>query len=274
MKNESCKLFKAAQLEEILIFKADYHRFSFKKHWHEHFALGVMDQGCQRFFCEGEDYCAQPGNLIVVNPGDVHDGKSADGKPYHYRILFLPLDLLKKISAEVVVKDGQFRLSGNVVNDKPLADQLHSLFWLLEDEKSEDIQVQSLFYSLLANLIKRHGSGLSLKESSEREVPKAISIGCEFINDMASESITLDDIAETAGMSRYHFLRVFNKVMGITPYVYLLQRRLHLAKDIMRKGTSLADVALDTGFTDQSHFTRAFKNSFGITPGQYQKAVL
>ncbi len=90
---------------------------------------------------------------------------------------------------------------------------------------------------------------------------------------MASENISLDDIVRTAGLSRFHFLRLFKATTGFPPHAYLVQQRIALAKSAIENGSSLTDAAILSGFSDQSHLTRRFKAIHGITPGQYKKAV-
>ena len=93
-----------------------------------------------------------------------------------------------------------------------------------------------------------------------------------YIIQHMGDSITVDDLADLLGCSKFHFLREFKKMMSITPYQYLLSRRMEQARMLLSSpDSSIAAVGLDLGFNDQSHFTRAFKNQFGLTPGQFQK---
>jgi AraC-like DNA-binding protein len=85
--------------------------------------------------------------------------------------------------------------------------------------------------------------------------------------------VSLAELAESSGMSRFQLLRGFAREVGTTPHAYLVQRRVCLARRFLATGESLADAALLAGFADQSHMTRAFLRQFGITPGRYQAAV-
>ena len=84
---------------------------------------------------------------------------------------------------------------------------------------------------------------------------------------------TLAVLAQTAGLSRYQFLRGFARATGLTPHAYLMQRRLHRARQLIARGARLAEAAAVSGFADQSHMTRLFVRSFGMGPGTYAKAV-
>jgi len=160
-----------------------------------------------------------------------------------------------------------------VIDDSSLARQLSRVFSLVEQQEVELLEIQSLFYSLLTDLLQHYGTAASHGSVGKSDIPGSIDRACQFINDMAVECISLDDIAREAGLSRYHFLRVFNSAQGMTPHAYLLQRRLQLAREAIRQGTAIGDAAISSSFADQSHFTRRFKAAYGITPRQFQKAV-
>ncbi|WP_231753044.1 helix-turn-helix transcriptional regulator [Burkholderia sp. TSV86] len=82
-----------------------------------------------------------------------------------------------------------------------------------------------------------------------------------------SETVTLDDVAQAAGLSPFHAARLFARVTGMPPHAWRTQLRLQRALAPLRAGASVADVAAACGFFDQSHFTRHFKRMFGCRPG-------
>ncbi len=93
-----------------------------------------------------------------------------------------------------------------------------------------------------------------------------------YIAEHIGSPISVDDLADVLRCSKFYFLREFKKLVGITPYQYLMNKRLEQAKVLLSSPQSnIASVGLELGFNDQSHFTRAFKNQFGMTPRQYQK---
>jgi AraC-like DNA-binding protein len=269
---ETATLYRTEKLDDIFVFQAKYHRFQFCRHSHEDFALGVMFQGTQKLHCRGECFYAGPGSLITVNADEVHDGMSADGEVYTYKIIYIPAILLQEIGSGQEFWKGKPYFHQPVTQDIEIAQRLRWFFRNLDDEKSDQLEIQSTFYSLVSTLLGRHGSGGNFFRDDSK-IPDAVNRACIFINDMVRHNITLDDIATAAGLSRYHFLRIFHSSCGTTPYSYLLQRRLQLARESLRAGSLIADVAVDTGFFDQSHFSRRFKSAFGITPRQYQRAV-
>jgi len=91
----------------------------------------------------------------------------------------------------------------------------------------------------------------------------------EYMEDNLSRALSLREIASASGYSRFHFLRLFKRVVGQTPHAFLMGRRVVRAQGLLRQGRSLADVAYQTGFADQAHLNRRFKQIAGVTPGEF-----
>jgi AraC-like DNA-binding protein len=93
------------------------------------------------------------------------------------------------------------------------------------------------------------------------------------MEDCFAEGLTLNQLAQHVGLSPYYFLRVFRAEVGMPPYAYLESVRIRHAQHMIKTGKSLAEVALEVGFSSQSHMTRLFKKIIGTTPGQYAQQV-
>lgn len=95
----------------------------------------------------------------------------------------------------------------------------------------------------------------------------------DYIDRHMDERLTLDRLAREAHLSKYHFARIFRDETGVPPATYVRDARLRRAKELLDADTdrTLADIALDTGFYDQSHFTRNFKQAEGRTPGRFRE---
>ena len=92
-----------------------------------------------------------------------------------------------------------------------------------------------------------------------------------LLADHYADKITLGELAMSAGLSKYHFLRLFRRRIGLTPRQYQQQLRIDGAKQALQSGESPSQVALAFGFVDQSHFTRAFRQSTGQTPARFAR---
>lgn len=87
------------------------------------------------------------------------------------------------------------------------------------------------------------------------------------------DQLTLRDIESASGYSVYQIIRAFRRRVGTTPHAYLMRMRVEYAANRLAQGDSIAGVAAEAGFADQSHMTRHFKRVFGTTPKQYIRAT-
>jgi transcriptional regulator GlxA family with amidase domain len=101
--------------------------------------------------------------------------------------------------------------------------------------------------------------------------PRAKGRVLEYIVTHLNENITNDALAEVAGLSVCHFARMFKQTVGVSPHRYVLQCRIEWARELLA-GTDmpLSEIAIVTGFSDQSHYTRWFRQIIGVTPGSYR----
>ena len=132
--------------------------------------------------------------------------------------------------------------------------------------------VDSLSCQLSVHILRRHAHVLfrdsgrvdGLSFGQERAIR-------EFIHEHLQENMSLDDLAGSVGLSRYHFARRFRQSTGTTPHEFVLQQRIDRAKTLLhRTNTALLDIASVCGFADQSHMTREFRKRVNVTPGRYR----
>ncbi|MER8376024.1 AraC family transcriptional regulator [Mesorhizobium sp. M1409] len=92
-----------------------------------------------------------------------------------------------------------------------------------------------------------------------------------FIEENLSLTIRIEQLAELVRLSISHFSRAFRLTFGQPPYGYILLRRMSYAKELMiGTSTSLSQIALDCGMTDQAHFCKVFKKTFGTSPNRWR----
>ena len=134
------------------------------------------------------------------------------------------------------------------------------------------LMVDALSSQLAVHILRRHAhvlfhepagtGGLSFRQ--DRTVR-------DYIQQHLDRSISLDDLAGTIGLSRYHFARRFRATVGTPPHEFVLQQRVRRAATLLeRTDTPLLDIACRCGFADQSHMTREFKKRVGTTPGRFR----
>jgi AraC family transcriptional regulator len=108
---------------------------------------------------------------------------------------------------------------------------------------------------------------------SPRDRARAVAAALH-LDDHAAESIDLDTISTEADLSPFHFLRIFARVVGVTPHQYLIRARLRRSARLLAAGgRSITDIALDVGFADLSHFVRTFRRAAGVSPRAFRRAA-
>ena len=102
--------------------------------------------------------------------------------------------------------------------------------------------------------------------------PAAVRRATKFIEANLGQRLDLPQIAAVGGLSPFHFGRLFKHATGRSPHQYLLDRRILAAKEMLRsKRPSVAEIASELGFYDQSHFSQVFKRKTGMTPRQFSE---
>lgn len=267
---DDIRIIRPEQLPAVELLTGRIHDHAYRPHAHEEYAIGVVEAGVQRYREPGGTYPAPAGTLYTLNPGDVHAGEAATEAGYHYRLAYVPENLLHSY---LEIEPGAFpshpHFRQRLTQDPALAREFHRVLASLTDPATCRVKAESELVLTLRALFHRHG------ELVPKELPDAgahaIRRVKEYIKQRAAEPIPLTEMAEQAGLSRYHFIRVFKKHTGLAPHAYLTQVRVFQAKAAIESGLPLADAALASGFADQSHMTRSFKAIFGITPGKVQK---
>jgi len=125
------------------------------------------------------------------------------------------------------------------------------------------IRLLNSYSSLAVNLFR---SSRASKGLDARRMQRTI----DYINANLTKEITVEELAATASLSRFHFSRMFKIATGQSPSRFIGRLRLELSKSLLISGRSIADVASDCGFSSESNFVRSFRRSMGITPGQYR----
>ena len=101
--------------------------------------------------------------------------------------------------------------------------------------------------------------------------PRALRRVREHIEAHLEETISIQVLADIAGLSMFHFARAFKQSEGMTPHEYLVQCRVRRAKDLLAEtDLPLSEIALASGFSDQSHCARRFREHVGVTPSSYR----
>jgi transcriptional regulator GlxA family with amidase domain len=113
-----------------------------------------------------------------------------------------------------------------------------------------------------------------MRARTARLPPRAVRRAIEYMQANLAESVRLEDIAGAAGQSVFHFSRTFRHATGLAPHRYLIEARIVRVKTLLlESGQSLAAIAEEAGFSDQSHMSKVFRRLAGTTPKQFRDGV-
>jgi len=159
-------------------------------------------------------------------------------------------------------------------NDTALLQSCQTLFNQSRSEPSDHLALQERTVSIMADLLIRYGvRPLSSQQYRSGLSPTITNKIIDYIYANVDKRITLDELATIAGISLFHFVRMFKVSTGETPHQKVMDIRIKVATDLLIKGLPQSEVAMGCGFVDQSHFSRSFKKHHGITPKQFIQAV-
>ncbi len=244
----------------------------FPRHTHDDFGIGLVVDGGQRSASGRGQVEAGPGNVITVNPGEVHDGTPIRGEPREWHMFYLSPSLIDEIGAGLDVGSATaVEFHHPVMADRQAARTFGAAWQTLVGGGPSPPSPLAAEETLLTCL---HGC-LGRRQHSDGTPgnPSRIARLRSMIDDDVLGDHSLQRLAEEAGLSRFQTLRAFARATGFTPHAYLLERRTQLARRLILGGNPLADAAAASGFSDQSHMTRAFRKRYGLTPAAAQSAA-
>lgn len=239
---------------------------NFPIHFHDYYTIGFVNSGEMKLKHRNNNYIASEKSLILLAPNETHSCSDNNGQPIDFSSVNIGIDAMGDAVFEVTGEEGLPYFNLPVQNNISLLPYLKELHKVIANGE-KGFKKEELFLISIAHLLDEHSSlnPITFKESKPSEINKVLT----YIDSNYGSNITLDNLSSLICLSKYHFLRSFTKEVGITPYKYLETIRINKAKILLKQGVNPAQVALETGFTDQSHLNNLFKKLIGITPKQY-----
>lgn len=264
MKDES-RCFTLELAGRIDVLHARYSGRAFTPHWHEEFAVGLVSEGVEQFWYRGATHRAVPGELILLNAGEVHTGESADERGFGFQMLYVPETTFREACDNSGSIQSGLNFKAPVFQNGIVQKRLSAAHRSIARHQT-GLEAESLLLEGLTSLLQ-HASSWSPREDTP-SIPASLLQTRDYIQAHLFEEVSLERLAAVAGLSKFHLLRLFRRRFGLPPHAYQLQERVLRAK-MMLRSVAPGDVAAAIGFTDQSHFNRVFRSLVGTTPGRY-----
>lgn len=242
----------------------------FPNHFHEYYVIGFVEDGERFLSCKNREYTIKKGNIVLFNPGDNHACVQSDDGTLDYRGINITKEVMLDLAEEVTGRRELPGFSENVIFNEEVICCLHPLHEMIMKGSCEFGKEENLLL-LISLLIGRYSQPF---ESCTPECREEIEKACAFMEQHFADRIYLDQICRHVGLSRSTLLRAFTKSKGVTPYSYLENIRIGEAKKLLELGVPPIEAAMQTGFSDQSHFSNYFNRFIGLAPGLYRDIFL
>lgn len=242
---------------------------------HDHYEILIPLSEFSSLYIERKRIVCQPGNLLVINPGQKHGTSKSLRKVSFVSVFFDRVymdDLIRRITGEVQP------FPNYIQNMRQEFQNLISLTIeeFRESKAGRDVLLEALSEIMAVYLIRTYHQPIySPRHDLDKKMPEyqaRFTDVISYMHEHLGEKITIDQLAAVALMNRYHFIRSFRSAFGSSPYDYLTSLRINQAKHLL--GTTLisaSEIGVRCGFFSASRFSAAFRMVTGMTPTRYRQ---
>lgn len=252
---------------------------SYDEHWHNALEVIMPVENHYQVVIKGTTYTIQPGELLIIPPNELH---RLIAPKSGIRFIFLfDISLISKIKGYSSIQTIYAHPLHICKDNFPYVyEDIYQCFVQIRNEyfnKTEfaDLTIYSLLIQILVKLGYNHVNSFNDEnpgrmESQKKYVKKFTEL-MDYIDEHYMEDLTLENIADEIGFSKFHFSRLFKQYTNFTFCDYLTHRRIKAAQALLcNEELSITEIALQSGFSSISTFNRIFKQETGCTPSEYR----
>ena len=238
---------------------------------HERYAIAAVLAGSFEYRSPLGSALMTPGSLMLGNSGQRFECGHAHGEGDRCVSFWYASDLFEQIASDAGLRRAA---AGFAVARVPPLRELSALVTsaAVGIARPDQTAWEELSIRLAAHALRLSARVSFAPSGSPPNAEAHVTRAVRTIDRYPASQWALSSLADAAGLSRYHFLRTFDRITGVTPHQYVLRARLReAALRLVRESGSVLDIALDCGFGDVSNFNRAFRNEFGVSPRAYRR---
>lgn len=259
----------------------DINGLLFSNHWHPHLELLYFVEGNAIIECNSEPIRTKPGDLIVVNSNDLHQGTCISNNLKYYCII-LDTSILHSQSPDACDTKYITPISQNYILFKNIIQNNQEICTNIEKIISElqsrnfgfELATKSYLYKLLVLLLRNHLDKILTEEefSRRRKNLERFNPIFKYIETNFNEKIYVEDLANRINLSVFHFSRLFKNITDKTPNEYINYIRINKAESMLKySNMNVSEVAMSCGFSDINYFSRLFKKTKHVSPSSLIK---
>lgn len=268
--------FEVFHYRDSIPVEVDFHNHDF----HE---IYLFISGSVTYVIEGKSYKLHPNDIIIINNKELHKAFIEDGIPYERIVIWVNPLYIKNLCSDSTNLLAAFDSSSvNKLNLlRPGSDITANIFGIAEKlgiacsspDYGSDLLKKAYIVELLIHLNRAcqipTGKETELGVTYNDKITKII----HYINENLNGDVSLQTLSSKFYLSKYHLLREFKKNTGYTVHRYIQQKRLIMARELLKENRQVTEVCSQCGFGDYSNFIRSFRKEFGTSPKKYSKRV-
>ncbi len=281
--HERSQRFDPRQTMQRDTFEVFHYRESFPNtvevHHHDFYEVYYLLSGKVEHWVDGRIIRMEPGDLLLINPKELHRPLPDPQSPVYERIvLWINKDYLEQLFSGKVRLSSCFdtELPNHTHLVRPVASERPALTTqmaeLVREYYSRDFGSDAYAYGLFLQFMVQLNR-MALHTDREQEETAGLSPliqqALNYIGENISENLSLESIAGQFYISKYHLSHAFSREVGVSVYRYIMMRRLLMARQMLQEGESAGQVCRSCGFSDYTSFYRAFRSEYGISPRSF-----
>ncbi|WP_404319335.1 AraC family transcriptional regulator [Malaciobacter canalis] len=255
------KFFTDAKLP-FLELRYSKSKLDYKEHIHNTFSIGAIIKGKRVYTNKNNYYTICKNHLAIVNPNTIHSCNSINNEESFYYMLYLNKAYLKSLFQT----ENFLEFKKELVEDKESYNEFLKLCKVIFSNEFY-IKKEQYLINFILNLYKKHSD---FKEEYTKDKLKISNEIVDYLHKKVDSDITLEELSKKFNLSKFYLLKLFKKELGTTIYTYFINLKIEYAKKLLKKNMPISEVALESGFFDQSHFHRNFIKFVATTPKKYQ----
>ena len=262
MNQDIVSFARPAHLPDVELVSVAYRDRAFPIHMHAEYVVGVVTSGAEQLDAAGGSHIVAAGDVLQLHPGEPHANRTLGPDPLCYRVFYLSAEAIRPWleSERLPVFDRP------VLHASPHAQVLTDCHAILSRDGTGVLEQETA----LMTVVRALGGATRAGPVTTRGGP-AIDRVRDFIDAHFADDFGLPALSAVAGLSVFHMARSFKSAVGLSPLAYRNLRRIHEARRRLVAGGSIAAIAHDLGFADQSHLTRQFQKLIGVSPALYRQ---
>ena len=253
------------------------HSSNVEMHHHDFYEIFFFLNGRVEYRVEGRIYHLQPGDLLLINPMELHQLIAEPGDTTYERfVLWIEKEYLERLSTDMVsltrcfdnTQPGHSNLlrPGHASHANILMQFKEIVRESYGREYGNELYARSALLRLMVEL-NRLAINTGREMVSYEESSPLISNVLLYIGDHYDKPLSLEMLSQKFYVSKYHLSHEFSRIVGTSIYRYIMLKRLVMARQMLSNGIAPGTVSISCGFSDYSNFYRAFRAQYGISPG-------